>query len=379
MASHSNKRSRPLESDEEQINAFERFIVVKSKDQEKPLKSLSVFIIEKSLEGSIGHPKSVKFLGSGDLLVETASEKQTNGLLKCTHLFGVEIEATPHKSLNSSKGIIRDPNLKNSSIEEITENLKSQGVSYVRRVSIKRQGSTIQTNTYIVTFNRPKPPTSLKIFYSSVKVDTYIPNPLRCFHCQKFGHHENNCRNTPICHKCGQGASHHPDNCTNPVKCANCGKDHVASSNLCDIWKKEKEIIKIKTLQNKSYPEAKKLYEQLVNPLKSYASIVTKPQTAEKGVQTDDKSTQTECPKETITISDKPKSNVPHHERKTIVNTSIEKKQPKSGRAPKGSKDPINLYNKFGALEEMDLAVVNDRPPADPDPSGKSIPPITYP
>ena len=26
-----------------------------------------------------------------------------------------------------------------------------------------------------------------------VKVDVYIPNPLRCYNCQVFGHHENKC------------------------------------------------------------------------------------------------------------------------------------------------------------------------------------------
>lgn len=276
MNSHTQKRQRQsLESDEQHTtNNFERFIVIQSKEHEKPIKDLSVFIIEKSLEGSIGHPKSVKFLRNGDLLVETASSKQTENLLNCTSLFGISIVASLHKSLNSSKGIIRDPNLKNSSTSEIVENLKTQGVSSVRRISIKRSGTIIQTNTYVVTFNRPKPPPSLKVFYSSIKVDSYIPNPLRCFNCQKFGHHENNCKSSEVCVKCGQGASHHYSECPNKLQCVNCGKEHAANSNTCEIWKKEKEIIRIKVQQNKSYPEARKLYEQLTNPMSSFASVV---------------------------------------------------------------------------------------------------------
>ena len=40
----------------------------------------------------------------------------------------------------------------------------------------------------------------------------------------EVGHHVNNCRNTPVCFKCGQAAGHHPDSYPNPIKYANCGK-----------------------------------------------------------------------------------------------------------------------------------------------------------
>ena len=30
----------------------------------------------------------------------------------------------------------------------------------------------------------------------------------------------------------------------------NCGKEHVSRSNQCEIWKKEKEIMKIKATKN---------------------------------------------------------------------------------------------------------------------------------
>lgn len=43
------------------------------------------------------------------------------------------------------------------------------------------------TNTYILNFNTPKPPTEIKIGYMIEKVEVYIPNPLRCHNCQKLG------------------------------------------------------------------------------------------------------------------------------------------------------------------------------------------------
>ena len=93
----------------------------------------------------------------------------------------------------------------------------------------------------------------------------YIPNPLRCFNCQRFGYHENNCPVDlgSICERCGMGGhDHHTNHCTNPAQCVNCGKDHLSRSSDCEVWKKEKEIMKLKVTKNLTYPEARKLYDQ---------------------------------------------------------------------------------------------------------------------
>lgn len=42
-----------------------------------------------------------------------------------------------------------------------------QGVTDARRVSIKRDGQMIQTNTYIIRFNSPEIPTSIRIGYEN--------------------------------------------------------------------------------------------------------------------------------------------------------------------------------------------------------------------
>ena len=55
---------------------------------------------------------------------------------------------------------------------------------------------------------------------------------------------------------------HHTNHCTNPAQCVNCGKDHLSRSSDCEVWKKEKEIMKLKVIKNLTYPEARKLYDQ---------------------------------------------------------------------------------------------------------------------
>ena len=108
-----------------------------------------------------------------------------------------------------------------------------QGVTDVRRITVRRDGVIKLTNTYVLTFSSPNLPTFVKIGFMQVKVDVYIPNPLRCYHCQDlvFGHHENKCGRHAVCRNCGE-----PDHCGSSgvcdkaAKCANCSGDHPANS-----------------------------------------------------------------------------------------------------------------------------------------------------
>ena len=148
--------------------------------------------------------------------------------------------------------------------DRIVEYLRPQGVTRCKRLKIKKDGKTVETNTLLLTFNRVNVPKSLKIFYRVVPVDVYVPNPLRCFNCQRFGHHENSCSEDPgsVCENCGaDGHAHHTSQCKHPTKCINCGKDHLPKSNTCEVWLKEKAIMKLKVTNNISYLEAKKLHE----------------------------------------------------------------------------------------------------------------------
>ena len=78
--------------------------------------------------------------------------------------------------------------LKDMNDEEIRKELSPQGVMKVNRFVLKKEGKVIQTNTYFVTFDSPIPPEKIELGYYIVNVQRYIPNPLRCFQCQKFGH-----------------------------------------------------------------------------------------------------------------------------------------------------------------------------------------------
>ena len=85
--------------------------------------------------------------------------------------FNLSVEVSEHKTLNSSKGIIRDKALKGESEENIKDNLQDQGVIAVKRFKIRKGHDLVSTNTLLLTFNSVVPPKSLKIFYRIIPVE----------------------------------------------------------------------------------------------------------------------------------------------------------------------------------------------------------------
>ena len=251
---------------------------------------LSLF--KKLFLGIAGEPENIKKLyRSNQLLVEISKKSHAENLLRTTLFHNLKVRVFPHTSLNSSRGVIRCPDLRNSS-EEILEGTRSQGVTAVKRFKIKRNGQLKDTNTFVFTFNTPTLSKTVKVAYFRVSVEIYIPNPLRCHSCQKYGHHENRCTKDPSCADCGEPANHTEQNCGNAPKCVNCGEKHSANSKECQVWHKEKEILTVKFTRNISFPEARKIVESPTPiPGVSYVSIA---QSSVKRVTVEDAVTQTD-------------------------------------------------------------------------------------
>ncbi|XP_055924733.1 uncharacterized protein LOC129956811 [Argiope bruennichi] len=172
------------------------FIIKRSSDTNETFHSVSPFLVEKAITSTVGEVKSTKKLRCGDLLVEVCSRKQSQQIVKMKALSNIPVTVSPHASLNSSKGVISCGELFNVPIEEITKELQIQGVSHVRRISIRRDGQLLNTKHLILTFTSSKLPDHIKAGYMRLAVRPYVPNPLRCFKCQRFGHSKSSCRGT---------------------------------------------------------------------------------------------------------------------------------------------------------------------------------------
>ena len=90
------------------------------------------------------------------IIIQTTNQKQSEKILKWKQFGKLNIKTYPHPTLNFSKGVIKSPVLASCSLEEIRLHLIPQGVTDVRRISIRKETRTIDTNTYILTFNKPQ-------------------------------------------------------------------------------------------------------------------------------------------------------------------------------------------------------------------------------
>ena len=263
------------------------WLVVEGTEQEKPISALSPFAIQKGFQGIAGDPQSVKRLRNGSFLIQCKSKKQSEQLLRATRLVDRGMRVTPHKQLNSSKGVIRCPDLKGVSEEEIKTELASQGVTEVHRVTIRKGTERVSTNTLFLTFCNPVLPPVLKVGYLNVRVQLYVPSPMRCFKCQKFGHVRDRCSGEEVCGVCCKAT--HDGPCTDPAHCANCGGDHPSSSRNCPVWIQESSIQKVKTEKKISFFEARRqVVGSQTSTVSSYASAVRTVSTRSVCCQTDE-------------------------------------------------------------------------------------------
>nr|XP_042911346.1 uncharacterized protein LOC122272151 [Parasteatoda tepidariorum] len=140
----------------------------------------------------------------------------------------------------------------------ILNNLQSQNVTSVRRIKIRRDGKLIPTKHLILTFASAKLPTAIKMAWINCPVRPYVPNPLRCYQCQRFGHSKTSFRGRPVCARCSS-TDHEDTSCELPPLCINCKGDHAAYARSCPKWSQEKEIQSVKVLQNLTFNEARRI------------------------------------------------------------------------------------------------------------------------
>lgn len=116
--------------------------MMQAADEATPITSRSVFLVAKFIESLVGKTYQGKKLTSGDLLIEVNNRDQSNTLLEQTELADSDIAVTPHRTLNSCQGVISEAELIN---EAGSDGLREQGVTAVRRLTMRRDGKEVRT------------------------------------------------------------------------------------------------------------------------------------------------------------------------------------------------------------------------------------------
>ena len=116
------------------INEFDSFLVVEPADNK--VINLSIFGIQKLLKCAVGDVKSAKKLRSGAVLIEVSSKQQADNALKMKTWVDVPVKVTPHRSLSTSKGVIRSRELRDCDEAEVLEALRPNGVTHVKHIIV---------------------------------------------------------------------------------------------------------------------------------------------------------------------------------------------------------------------------------------------------
>ena len=204
---------------------------------------------------------------------EISFYKRVNGDRK---VISAKVVCTPHETKNFSKGVIRCFELKGVDECEIVDGLSDSGVVEARRIKSKKGLDTVETDTIVLTFDSHELPETIFVGYVRVAVRPFIPSPMRCFRCQRYGHTSSSCKGAQVCGRCSS-TDHNGDGCTAEKFCVNCGEGqtpHTAYDRNCPVLEKEKEIMSIKVKGRMSFREARDAYNAK-HPQKTYAQATS--------------------------------------------------------------------------------------------------------
>src|SRR5208282_1217425 len=153
---------------------------------------------------------------------------------------------------------------------------------------------TLQDTTAVVLGYVDNPPDRVKFGYRCYRTRPYVPDPLQCHRCLKFGHTQAKCRATTVrCPRCA--GDYKFDNCTvrddrTMAKCANCGGNHGAKYRGCTTYKEVQTVIQTITRNKTSYADTVRKIaaaDKGADNKVSHVPMATKITIAEIGTQTE--------------------------------------------------------------------------------------------
>lgn len=104
-----------------------------------------------------------------------------------------------------SKGVITGVPV-SVGMEEIKKNVRGRKVIKAQSLKTTREGRKKESETILIEFEEDNIPLKVFLGFLSYPVRVYVPKPLRCFNCQRFGHIAGKCKEQRICARCGGGS-----------------------------------------------------------------------------------------------------------------------------------------------------------------------------
>jgi len=241
-----------LNDDGEQFKVF-----VKLGQEGTTFREWNPIQLTKGLSKEIGEVRSAKILRDGQLLIFCKSEEQCKKAVKMSKIHGKLVQCSKANDKKLVRGVITGIPV-NVQADDIMANIKHVKVCEAKRLKTKRFGDICDSLSVMLTFEGETLPDKVLVGFMSYSVKLYIPPPLRCYKCQRFGHIAAVCKGKKRCSKCG--GEHDYDECDKVRnQCCNCGGEHSAAYQGCEFSKRAKEVQRIKVTEGISYSEAVKL------------------------------------------------------------------------------------------------------------------------
>lgn len=217
--------------------------------------SVNPLKLTKALHDSVGEV-NVKPLRDGSLLITCKDLQQRECVTKLTSLGGKKVTCLPWERKRAVQGVITGVPT-DMSTDEIMSNVTGANVVKARRLPYTKDGVKRDSLSVLMYFNEHALPYRVKVGYLSYTVRPYIPPPLRCYKCQKFGHVAAVCRGRQRCGKCG-GEDHEYGKCSEntKAKCCNCGGEHSAAYKGCEAHKRAAQVQRVRVEEKLTYAEA---------------------------------------------------------------------------------------------------------------------------
>jgi len=158
--------------------------------------SINPLKLTKVLHDAVG-TVDIKPLRDGSLMITCSDAKQRNDMIKMTNLGGKEIKCFVWGQKKTVQGVITGISTELTT-EEILENVSGAKVVKARRLLYLKNGTKQESLSILLQFQEEMLPTRVKVGFMSFQVRPYVPPPLRCFKCQRFGHVAAICRGSGV-------------------------------------------------------------------------------------------------------------------------------------------------------------------------------------
>jgi len=146
------------------------------------------------LKKAIGDIEMAKVLRDGSLLVKCKNIEQKNKTMKLQSVCKKEIvEKKVIGEKGGVKGVITGIPVEEN-LEELRKVIKGGMITEITRLQAFRNGEKTDSESVLLHFKDDVLPMKVMVGYMSFNIREYVPPPLRCYKCQRYGHTANDAK-----------------------------------------------------------------------------------------------------------------------------------------------------------------------------------------